>query len=184
MTPTKGIFVSLRAVMVNNFYFIEVTSYEDHHVIIQKELDLSFCTHICLSRAKTELIYSPNWQLREQVHIYFRLDSNDRGRMWRWRWRDARESKVEDQSAPVVPDTDGQDERGTQAQLRPCSMECYKTRNQWSQLCTDDTGFTATQSLAALTRNPGDATSTVASRLKALSPSKIKSSATPKVSLV
>lgn len=46
--------------MVNNFYFIEVTSYEDHHVIIQKELDLSFCTHICLSRAKTELIYSPN----------------------------------------------------------------------------------------------------------------------------
>lgn len=39
-------------------------------------------------------------------------------------------SKVQDWSALVVPDTDGQDERGAQAQLRPCSVEYYKTRNQ------------------------------------------------------
>ena len=57
----------------------------------------------------------------------------------------------------MVPDTDGQDERETQAQLMPCSVEYYETRSQWSQLCTDDTGFTATQSFTALTRNPGDA---------------------------
>lgn len=35
-------------------------------------------------------------------------------------------------SAPVLPDTDGQDERGVQAQLRPYSDAHYKTRNQWS----------------------------------------------------
>lgn len=69
-----------------------------------------------------------------------------------------RESKVEDWSAPMVPDTDGQDERGTQAQLRPCSVEFYKSWNQRSWLCSDDTGFTATQSFTALTRNPGDST--------------------------
>lgn len=44
----------------------------------------------------------------------------------------------------MVPDTDGQDEKQTQTQLRPCRMEYYKTRNQWSRLCADDTGFTAT----------------------------------------
>lgn len=53
--------------------------------------------------------------------------------MMEWGCRDRekdRESEVENWSALVVPDTDGQDERGTQAQLRPCSMEYYKTRNQ------------------------------------------------------
>ncbi|CAB1432233.1 unnamed protein product [Pleuronectes platessa] len=52
------------------------------------------------------------------------LDS-DEGRRGGWR-----EGKVEDWSAAAVPDTDGQDERGTLAQLRPCSAEYYKTRNQ------------------------------------------------------
>lgn len=35
-------------------------------------------------------------------------------------------------SASPLPDTDGQDEREAQAQLRPYSAAHYKTRNQWS----------------------------------------------------
>lgn len=58
----------------------------------------------------------------------------------------------------MVPDTDGQDERETQAQLRPSSVEHHKTRNQRGRLCTDDSGFTSTQSSAALALNSGDVT--------------------------
>lgn len=51
------------------------------------------------------------------AHFYFSLGSGDG-------------VKVEDWSALVVPDTDGQDERETQAQLRPGGAAYPKTRNQ------------------------------------------------------
>lgn len=127
-----------------------------------------FC--LCCLWVQKEFNYVPNKPLRDSGHLYFRLSLNRGGRVWlrEW-WR-------EDWSALVVPDTDGQDERGAQAQLRPCSVEYYKTRSQrapalhwWHWLFYHSVIHCSHQEPLG-----HDSPTTVASRLKVLLPSEIK----------
>lgn len=74
-------------------------------------------------RSNTSLIHNSEYRLIFILGTFPMMEGGRRERRDGWR-----AGKVEAWSALVVPGTDGQDERGTQAQLRPCSVPHYKTR--------------------------------------------------------
>lgn len=134
------------------------TTYYDTRMIknFNKKIWMEFFCLCCLWVQK-EFNYVPNKPLRDSGHLYFRLSLNRGGRVWLrewWREHDGGRTGV-----PLWSQTQMDKMRGEHKHswglvawsiIRPGARE--------PRLCTDDTGFSTTQSFTALTRNPWDMT--------------------------